>query len=88
MLELAEHAEGVKDFKGALAGNKIFKERVKRATVLMGKAGLDALLLTKPQNMTYLIGDGRLCAFAIVSRDGATYYGVPKTDPGSTEYYE
>ena len=41
---------------------------------------LDAVLLTKPQNMVYLVGDGRLCAFTIVSKEGATYYGVPKTD--------
>ena len=34
----------------------------------------------KPQNMTYLVGSGRLCAFAIVSKNGATYVGVPKTD--------
>jgi len=66
--------------RGALAESKIFKERVKRATVLMEKAGLDAILLTKPQNMMYLVGDGRLCAFTIVSKRGASYVGVPKTD--------
>ncbi|MEM2934196.1 MAG: Xaa-Pro peptidase family protein [Methanocellales archaeon] len=70
----------MKYYKGALAGSKFFEERVKRACVIMEKLGLDAMLLTKPQNMRYLIGDGRLCAFAIVSRAGSTYYGVPKTD--------
>jgi len=46
----------------------------------MEKASLDALLLTKPQNMMYLVGDGRLCAFAIIARKGDTYVGVPNTD--------
>ena len=63
-----------------MVGDKIFKERLKRASVLMEEAGLDAILLTKPQNMMYLVGDGRLCAFTIVSKRGATYVGVPKTD--------
>jgi Xaa-Pro aminopeptidase len=66
--------------RGALIESRIFKERVKRATILMKEAGLDAILLTKPQNMMYLVGDGRLCAFTIVSKEGATYVGVPKTD--------
>jgi len=46
----------------------------------MEGAGLDAVLLTKPQNMMYLVGDGRLCAFTIVFKGGDTYVGVPKTD--------
>lgn len=66
--------------KGALAESKIFKERLKRASVLVEGAGLDAVLLTKPQNMMYLVGDGRLCAFTIVTKRGDTYVGVPKTD--------
>jgi len=65
---------------GALAGNKTFRQRLKRAGALMEAAGLDALLLTKPQNMMYLVGDGRLCAFAVVTKEGATYVAVPKTD--------
>jgi len=72
--------EQVRYHKGALIGSRIFKERVKRACALMEEAGLDAVLLTKPQNMIYLVGDGRLCAFTIVSRGGDTYVGVPKTD--------
>lgn len=67
-------------YKGDLVGNKVFKERIRRAGELMEKAGLNAILLTKPQNMTYLVGNGRLCAFAIIARSGATYVGVPKTD--------
>jgi len=66
--------------RGALAESVIFKERLKRASVLMEGAGLDAILLTKPQNMMYLVGDGRLCAFTIVTKQGDTYVGVPKTD--------
>ena len=66
--------------RGALAESEIFKERLKRASVLMEGAGLDAILLTKPQNMMYLVGDGRLCAFTIVTKQGDTYVGVPKTD--------
>ena len=66
--------------KGALVASRLFKERVKRASVLMKGTGLDAVLLTKPQNMLYLVGDGRLCAFTIVSQRGDTYVGVPKTD--------
>jgi len=66
--------------RGSLAGSERFKERLKRTSVLMEGAGLDAILLTKPQNMTYLVGDGRLCAFTIVTKPGVTYVGVPKTD--------
>jgi len=73
-------AEQAMYHRGALVGSKIFKERVKRANALMEEAGLDAVLLTKPQNMMYLVGDGRLCAFTIVSKGGDTYVGVPKTD--------
>jgi len=71
-------------YTGNLVGNEVFKQRIRRAVELMEKAGLDALLLTKPQNMSYLVGDGRLCAFAIVARSGATYVGVPKTDVEDT----
>lgn len=77
--------EKVKYHKGDLTGSKIFKERVKRSGELMEKRGLDAVLLTKPQNMAYLVGDGRLCAFAIVAMNGATYVGVPKTDVEDTK---
>lgn len=66
--------------KGALIENKTFKERLKRAGKLMDKAGFDAMLLTKPQNMMYLVGDGRLCAFTIITKEGISYIGVPKTD--------
>jgi len=72
--------ERVTHHQGALTGNKVFKDRLTRATRLMREAGLDAILLTKPQNMLYLVGDGRLCAFTIVTKEGLTFVGVPKTD--------
>lgn len=72
--------EQVTYHRGSMVGSRIFKERLKRASVLMNKAGLDAVLLTKPQNMMYLVGDGRLCSFAIMARTGDTYVGVPNTD--------
>ncbi len=57
-----------------------YAERVARCTVLMKEHGIDVLLLTKPANMFYLTGDGRLCAFAMISRDGKVALGVPSTD--------
>jgi Xaa-Pro aminopeptidase len=71
--------------RGDLIESQVFKERVKRACDLMEKTGLDAVLLTKPQNITYLLGDGRLCAFAIIARSGASYVRVPKTDIDDTK---
>jgi Xaa-Pro aminopeptidase len=46
----------------------------------METAGLEALLLTKPSNMFYLTGDGRLCAYGLVTREGKVALGVPQTD--------
>ena len=40
----------------------LYEERIKRAGELMDKYGLDAILLTKPANMFYLTGDGRVTA--------------------------
>jgi Xaa-Pro aminopeptidase len=57
-----------------------YKERLKRAGLLMKEAGIDVLLLSKPSNMFYLTGDGRLCAYAMVTQDGKVALGVPKTD--------
>jgi Xaa-Pro aminopeptidase len=36
----------------------------------MRHQGLDVLLLTKPSNMFYLTGDGRLCEYAMITQDG------------------
>jgi len=60
--------------------DSIFKDRIQRCTLRMKEAGIDVLLLTKPSNMYYLTGDGRLCAFAMVTADGRIGLGVPQTD--------
>jgi len=60
--------------------NHQHQERLKRCSHLMKEAGLDALLLTKPSNMFYLTGDGRLCAYAMITREGKVALGVPSTD--------
>ncbi|MBI3989651.1 MAG: aminopeptidase P family protein [candidate division NC10 bacterium] len=57
-----------------------YQERLERCSHLMKSAGLDALLLTKPANMFYLTGDGRLCAYAMITQDGKVALGVPTTD--------
>ncbi|MGI6375862.1 MAG: M24 family metallopeptidase [Anaerolineae bacterium] len=59
---------------------KPYQQRVARCASLMQAAGIEALLLTKPANMQYLTGDGRLCAYALVTRQGQVALGVPKTD--------
>jgi len=56
------------------------EERLERCGRLMKKAGVDALLLTKPANMFYLTGDGRLCAYAMITQEGKVALGVPQTD--------
>ena len=45
-----------------------FQNRLERCNHLMEEAGLDLLILTKPSNMFYLTGDGRLCAYAMVTK--------------------
>jgi len=57
-----------------------YARRVERCAQRMAEAGLDALLLTKPANMYYLTGDGRLCAYVMITREGQVAMGVPKTD--------
>ena len=46
----------------------------------MKEAGLNVHLLTKPSNMFYLTGDGRLCAYAMITQDEKVALGVPQTD--------
>lgn len=60
--------------------NTVYQERLARCSALMHEAGLDALLLTKPANMAYLTGDGRLCAYALITQAGKVALGVPFTD--------
>jgi Xaa-Pro aminopeptidase len=57
-----------------------YQARLERCSQLMRQGGLDILLLTKPANMFYLTGDGRLCAYAMISQDGKVALGVPQTD--------
>ena len=64
---------------------EMFARRVQRCARQMTEAGLDALLLTKPANMYYLTGDGRLCAYVLVTREAQVALGVPKTDLADVE---
>ncbi len=58
----------------------VYDGRIKRVVELMMNSGMDAIILTKPANMFYLTGDGRLCAYAMVTRDGKVAMGLPQTD--------
>jgi len=58
----------------------IYSARVKRCTEMMKEHDLDVLLLTKPSNMFYLTGDGRLCSYAMITSQGQVALGVPSTD--------
>lgn len=60
--------------------HSIHRDRITRCGELMIKAGIDVLLLTKPANMFYLTGDGRLCAYAMITQEGKVALGVPMTD--------
>ncbi len=60
--------------------NARYRKRLERCGRLMSAAGCDALVLTKPANMFYLTGDGRLCAYAMITQDGKVALGVPSTD--------
>lgn len=57
-----------------------YEARLERCGHLMKAAELNALILTKPANMQYLTGDGRLCAYAMVTQAGQVALGVPSTD--------
>ncbi len=65
----------------------VYQKRLEKCSRLMKEEGLDALLLTKPANMFYLTGDGRLCAFAMITRDGGVALGVPRTDVEDVKKY-
>ncbi|HDP25794.1 MAG TPA: aminopeptidase P family protein [Deltaproteobacteria bacterium] len=57
-----------------------YKNRIEQCTKLMHEADVDVLLLAKPANMFFLTGDGRLCAFAMITKEGEIALGVPQTD--------
>ncbi len=48
----------------------VYTERLENCVIRMKEAGLDVLILTKPSNMFYLTGDGRLCAYAMITQQG------------------
>lgn len=60
--------------------NMKYQKRLAKCGQLMQEAGIDVLVLTKPSNMFYLTGDGRLCAYAMVTKDGKVALGIPQTD--------
>lgn len=57
-----------------------YEARLRCCGELMRAQGLDVLLLTKPSNMFYFTGDGRLCAYAMLTQEGKVALGVPSTD--------
>src|SRR5512143_1461661 len=59
---------------------QVYQRRLAKCGEHMEHLGIDVLLLTKPSNMFYLTGDGRLCAFTMVTQDGKVALGVPVTD--------
>src|SRR5512139_1651800 len=61
------------------------QKRLEKCGHHMKEVGLDVLLLAKPANMFYLTGDGRLCAYAMITQDGRVALGVPVTDIGDVK---
>lgn len=59
---------------------QVYLRRLAKCGEHMVHLGMDVLLLTKPSNMFYLTGDGLLCAFAMITKDGKVVLGVPVTD--------
>ncbi|MFX1286645.1 MAG: M24 family metallopeptidase [Promethearchaeota archaeon] len=59
---------------------KTFDQRVIKCTQKMKNESMDVILLTKPSNMFYLTGDGRLCAYTLITSNGEVAIGVPQTD--------
>ena len=67
-----------------MADNTYWK-RLEKCGHFMKELGLDVLLLNKPANMFYLTGDGRLCAYAMITQAGKVALGVPQTDVGDVK---
>jgi Xaa-Pro aminopeptidase len=59
---------------------QVYLRRLAKCGEHMEHLGIDVLLLTKPSNMFYLTGDDRLCAYAMITKDGKVALGVPVTD--------
>src|SRR5574341_1988391 len=66
--------------EASMVNHILYQKRLERCGQLMKAAGLDVLLLTKPANMAYLTGDGRLCSYAMITAEGKVALGVPVTD--------
>jgi Xaa-Pro aminopeptidase len=47
-----------------------YRGRIEKCATMMKAVGCDVLLLTKPSNMNYRTGDGRLCAYAMIATGG------------------
>jgi len=77
---LRERLEGPVARGNMTMKDALYLNRLEQAGRHMKEAGLDLLLLTKPSNMFYLTGDGRLCAYAMVNQEGQVAMGVPSTD--------
>ncbi|MFX0087112.1 MAG: aminopeptidase P family N-terminal domain-containing protein, partial [Candidatus Hodarchaeota archaeon] len=59
---------------------QVYENRIKKSNQFMIAEDFDILLLTKPSNMYYLTGDGRLCAYTMITADSQVAIGVPQTD--------
>ena len=57
-----------------------YQTRLAKCCQLMKETMIDVLLLTKPANMFFLVGDGRLCSYAMITQEGKVALGVPQTD--------
>jgi Xaa-Pro aminopeptidase len=60
--------------------SNMYQKRLGKCCRLMKESRLNVLLLNKPANMFYLTGDGRLCAYAMITQEGKVALGVPQTD--------
>ena len=56
--------------------NNPYPQRIAKCGEHMRHLGINVLLLTKPSNMYYLTGDGRLCAFTTITQDGKVALGI------------
>ena len=60
--------------------NKIYQERLRKSNRLMKEAGPRVPLHTKPPNMFFLTGDGRLCVSAKIPQEDKVALEDPQSD--------
>ncbi len=65
---------------GFTINKQVYENRIEKCKQLMSAEEIDVLLLTNPSNMYYLTGDGRLCAYTMITAEGQIALGVPQTD--------